>query len=30
MQEQGFTNVRSLDGGILAWIEEVDQSLPTY
>lgn len=30
MQEQGFTNVRSLDGGILAWIEEVDQSLPIY
>lgn len=30
MQKQGFTNVKSLDGGILAWIREVDQSLPIY
>ncbi len=30
MQKQGFTNVKSLDGGILAWIREVDQSLPVY
>ncbi|MBS0423568.1 MAG: molybdopterin-synthase adenylyltransferase MoeB [Proteobacteria bacterium] len=30
MQKHGFTNVKSLDGGILAWIKEVDQSLPTY
>lgn len=30
MQKQGFTNVKSLDGGILAWIKEVDQSLPVY
>ncbi len=30
MQKYGFTNVKSLDGGILAWIKDVDQSLPTY
>lgn len=30
MQKYGFNNVKSLDGGILAWIQEVDQSLPTY
>jgi adenylyltransferase/sulfurtransferase len=30
MQKQGFTNVKSLDGGILAWIRDVDQSLPCY
>lgn len=30
IQKHGFTNVKSLDGGILAWIKEVDQSLPTY
>ncbi|MBS0497120.1 MAG: molybdopterin-synthase adenylyltransferase MoeB [Proteobacteria bacterium] len=30
MQKHGFTNVKSLDGGILAWIKEVDQSLPAY
>lgn len=30
MQKQGFTNVKSLDGGILAWIKEVDRSLPSY
>jgi adenylyltransferase/sulfurtransferase len=30
MQKQGFTNVKSLDGGILAWIRDVDQSLPSY
>lgn len=30
MQKYGFTNVKSLDGGILAWIQDVDQSLPTY
>ncbi len=27
MQKQEFTNVKSLEGGILAWIEEADQSL---
>lgn len=30
MQKHGFTNAKSLDGGILAWIKEVDQSLPGY
>src|SRR5687768_2048837 len=30
MQKRGFTNVRSLDGGILAWIRDVDRSLPIY
>ncbi|MBN9125203.1 MAG: adenylyltransferase/sulfurtransferase MoeZ [Nitrosospira sp. 56-18] len=30
MQKQGFTNIKSLDGGILAWIKDVDQSLPSY
>jgi len=30
MQQQGFTNVKSLDGGILAWIREVEPSLPVY
>lgn len=30
MQKQGFKNVKSLDGGILAWIRDVDRSLPVY
>jgi adenylyltransferase/sulfurtransferase len=30
MRKQGFTNVKSLDGGILAWIKDVDRSLPSY
>jgi adenylyltransferase/sulfurtransferase len=30
MRKQGFTNVKSLDGGILAWIRDVDRSLPRY
>jgi len=30
MQKQGFTNVKSLDGGIIAWIRDVDPSLPVY
>ncbi|SCY71670.1 adenylyltransferase and sulfurtransferase [Nitrosospira sp. Nl5] len=30
MQKHGFTNVKSLDGGILAWIRDVDRSLPGY
>ncbi|MBX3616153.1 molybdopterin-synthase adenylyltransferase MoeB [Nitrosomonas sp.] len=30
MQKYGFSNVKSLEGGILAWINDVDQSLPTY
>jgi adenylyltransferase/sulfurtransferase len=30
MQKRGFTNVKNLDGGILAWIRDVDRSLPSY
>lgn len=30
LQKQGFTDVKNLDGGILAWIRDVDQSLPSY
>jgi adenylyltransferase/sulfurtransferase len=30
LQKQGFTNLLNLDGGILAWIKEVDPSLPDY
>jgi sulfur-carrier protein adenylyltransferase/sulfurtransferase len=30
LQEAGFTHLRNLTGGILAWIKEVDSSLPTY
>ncbi|SEM69762.1 molybdopterin-synthase adenylyltransferase MoeB [Nitrosomonas marina] len=30
MQKHGFTNAKSLDGGILSWINDVDQSLPSY
>lgn len=30
MQKRGFTNVKSLDGGIIAWIRDVDPSLPSY
>lgn len=30
LEEQGFTNLRNLHGGILAWIKEVDFELPTY
>jgi len=30
MQAAGFSRLRNLSGGILAWIKEVDPSLPTY
>ncbi|WP_020405771.1 molybdopterin-synthase adenylyltransferase MoeB [Hahella ganghwensis] len=30
LEEQGFTNLQNLHGGILAWIKEVDSELPTY
>lgn len=30
LQRQGFTNLRHLDGGILAWIQDVDPALPRY
>ena len=26
----GFTNVKNVKGGVLAWAREVDRSLPTY
>jgi sulfur-carrier protein adenylyltransferase/sulfurtransferase len=28
--EQGFTNVRNMKGGILAWSDQVDPSVPKY
>lgn len=30
LQQAGFTRLTSLTGGILAWIKEVDPSLPSY
>jgi sulfur-carrier protein adenylyltransferase/sulfurtransferase len=30
LQAAGFTRLRNLKGGILAWIKEVDPSLPSY
>ena len=30
LQEDGFTNVWSLTGGILRWRTEVDPTLPNY
>jgi len=30
LQKQGFTKLNNLEGGILAWIKEVDPSLPSY
>ena len=30
MQAAGFTRLKNLSGGILAWIKDVDPSLPTY
>lgn len=30
LQQHGFQDVYNLDGGILAWIREIDSSLPTY
>jgi adenylyltransferase/sulfurtransferase len=30
LQKHGFTNLRNLEGGILAWIADVDPSLPRY
>ncbi|AEA42825.1 rhodanese-like domain-containing protein [Fluviicola taffensis] len=29
-QEHGYTNLYNLEGGILAWIEEVDPSIEAY
>ena len=30
LREAGFSRLRNLTGGILAWIKDVDPSLPTY
>jgi molybdopterin/thiamine biosynthesis adenylyltransferase/rhodanese-related sulfurtransferase len=30
LRESGFTDLRNLTGGILAWIKDVDPTLPTY
>jgi adenylyltransferase/sulfurtransferase len=30
LQQQGFTNIRNLRGGILAWARTIDPSKPTY
>jgi molybdopterin/thiamine biosynthesis adenylyltransferase/rhodanese-related sulfurtransferase len=30
LRRRGFTRVTQLRGGVLAWIEEIDSSLPTY
>ncbi len=30
LRQQGFTHLQNLSGGILAWIKEVDSSLPSY
>jgi sulfur-carrier protein adenylyltransferase/sulfurtransferase len=30
LQAAGFSNLKNLEGGILAWIKEVDPSLPSY
>jgi rhodanese-related sulfurtransferase len=30
LRQQGFTNVKNLTGGVLAWVEHVDPSQPKY
>jgi adenylyltransferase/sulfurtransferase len=30
LQKSGFRNLHNLTGGILAWIKDVDPSLPPY
>jgi adenylyltransferase/sulfurtransferase len=30
LKQQGFTNVKNLAGGILAWSQEIDPTVPTY
>ena len=30
LQGAGFSKLKNLEGGILAWIKEVDPSLPSY
>jgi rhodanese-related sulfurtransferase len=30
LQQKGFTKVRSMKGGILAWADQVDPAVPKY
>src|ERR1044072_1346182 len=30
LEQQGFTNLYNLQGGILAWAQELDPSMPNY
>lgn len=30
LQRRGFSNVRNLDGGVLAWVRDVEPALPAY
>ena len=30
LQAAGFKNMRNLKGGILAWAQKIDRSMPTY
>jgi sulfur-carrier protein adenylyltransferase/sulfurtransferase len=30
LKDAGYTNIKNLKGGILAWVDEVDQSMQKY
>jgi adenylyltransferase/sulfurtransferase len=30
LRKSGFSNAKNLKGGILAWIDQIDPSLPKY
>jgi rhodanese-related sulfurtransferase len=30
LEQQGFTNVINLDGGVAGWARDVDPTMPTY
>ena len=30
LREQGFTKLKNLKGGILAWADEIDPTMPKY